>query len=125
MAETIYLRLKIGIDQRYDCTILNKAKTQAIDITTWALSWMVKRRVSDPDASALMTKTIGNGIVIVGIFNEAPAQNAQVARVSIADDDTVNLTPGLYVYELKRTDPGFETPLIDGNLHLEYTVHRA
>lgn len=126
MAETVNLTLKIGIDKRYDCTILNKAKTEAVDITGWALSWMVKRKATDLDAAALFVKTTAGGaITITGAYNVSPTVNLQLARVSIADEDTAALTPSLYVYELKRTDAGFETPLLEGTINFTYAVHRA
>jgi len=121
-----YVEIKIGTDHRLEYPIASKATGLPIDITGWVLSWMAKRRQSDLDAAAVLTKTTaGGGITITGVFNADPALNAQVARVTIADDDTAALEPYLYVCELKRIDPGFETILSSGMLNLDYAVHRA
>lgn len=120
------VQLKIGTDHRYEYRIGNAANTLAVDITGWAMSWMVKRHAYDLDAAAVLVKTTAaGGVTITGIFNETLTLNAQVARVTISDDDTAALLPNLYVYELKRTDAGFETPLSAGFLELDYAVHRA
>lgn len=119
MAETVNLELQAGIDKRYDCAILNKAKTEAVDLTGWALSWLVKVRETDADASAVITKTTANGgVIVTGIYDPLPTVNAQVARVTVSDDDTSALALALYHHELRRTDAGFETPLIEGSFHL-------
>lgn len=119
MAKTQNIALQIGIDKRYDCTILNTAETQVVDITGWAISWLVKVRESDLDASAILTKTTANGgVTITGVYNASPTLNAQVARVSINDEETDAMTEALYHHELRRTDAGFETPLIEGSLHI-------
>jgi hypothetical protein len=120
------IKLKIGTDHRLEYGILNSAQTTAIDITGWALSWMLKRRASDLDVAAVLTKTTsGGGITVTGLFNESPAANAQRARVSISDEDTGTLAPNVYISELKRLDAGFETILASGLLELSYAVHRA
>ena len=48
MAKETAARLDLSDDFTYPFTILNGAETLAVDITGWALSWMVKRRKSDP-----------------------------------------------------------------------------
>lgn len=123
--ETAIDQLFIGSDQQYVFTILDKPETTAIDITAFALSWMVKRSLDDPDDKALITKTTVSGIAISGSFNADPDVNTQVATVTVEDDDTANLQPWGYRYELKRTDAGFETPLAFGALTLVRGVHRT
>lgn len=123
--ETNGVPLGIGEDLTFPYTILNATETTAIDITGWALSWMVKRAAADPDGAAILTKTTSAGIVISGVFNAAPATNTQVATVTVADTDTEPLSPGPYVYELKRTDAGAETTLAYGTLTLLQRVHHV
>jgi hypothetical protein len=92
----------------------------AQDITGYALSFMIKRRRTNLDASALVTKTVaGGGITIVN----GPGGRADV-RLDDADID--DLVGGqLYHGELKRTDAGNETILASGTLILEQAVHHA
>jgi len=125
MAKKTPAHIFLGEDRQFVFTILNQAETVVIDITGWALSWMVKRYKSDADLSAILTKTTGGaGIVISGVFNALPATNTQIATVTVADTDTATLTEELCHWELKRTDPGFETVLAYGTLELILAVHR-
>jgi hypothetical protein len=101
--------LFLGVDFTYPFTIKNSAETAVVEITGWALSWMVKRYKSDADLSAILTKTTSSGITISGTYNSSPSVNTQVATVAIADTDTASLYQGLYHFELKRTDDGSET----------------
>lgn len=117
--------LYIGSDFTYSLHVKNEAETEAIDITGWALSFMLKRRLEQPDASALLTKTTPSGVTISGTFDEDPEVNTQRASVFIADTDTDPLTPGSIFWEFKRTDAGLETPLAGGPVELKRGVHRA
>ena len=113
-----------GTDFTYPCQILNGAETAAIDISGWALSWMVKRYKADADLSALITKTTSSGIAIAGSYNADPDVSTQLATITVEDTDTTTLSPGLYYHELKRTTAGSETVLIYGLFELLDTVHR-
>lgn len=94
-------------------------ETTAQAITGWALSWMLKRRKVDADASALIAKTLaGGGISITDGTNG-------LCTVDIADDDTVSLRGGAYYHELKRTDAGLETVLCSGSAILLDSAHRS
>lgn len=118
------IELKVGENRQYTYTIKNGAQTAVVDITGWTLSWMVKKRVTDTDANAILTKTTtAGGIAISGIFNADPLLNTQKATVSIADTDTNGKTPGEYAVELKRMDVGAKTPLAEGRLRLLKGVH--
>lgn len=102
------------------------AKTTCINIAGWALSWMVKKRVSDADSAAKVTKTTAAGIAITGVFNASPALNTQRAEITIADSDTMTqLVSGVYRHELKRTDAGSEQVLAYGTLYARRSVHAA
>lgn len=117
--------LRIGTDFEFPFTIKNGDESTCINITGWALSFIVKRREEDTDAAALLHYTVGAGIVISGSFNADPSTNTQVATVTVADSDTDGLHPGLRYYELKRTDAGLETVLAFGRLDLIRSVHRT
>lgn len=116
----------IGCDFELHCAIYQADGVTPQNIAAWALSWMVKRRKGDADADAVITKTTTSGIAISGVFNSDPALNTQRAVISIADTDTGGSPPlekGNYRHELKRTDDGSETVLLDGQLHLKQAVH--
>ena len=134
MAKLTATELWIGEDHQFKFTVLDDEEVVAIDITTWSLSWMVKRRRSHADSLALLLKvTTGGapGIVIGGTFNAAPETNTQVATVSVDDIDTdgsglvAAIQPVLAYYELKRMTPGGEAPLAYGPLVFRQGVHRT
>lgn len=88
----------------------------ALDLTGQALSWMLKASLNDPDASALVTKTTSAGITLTDPTNG-------VCTVTLAAADTVDLDPGTYHHELKRTSPS--SVLTYGTCVLRRGVHRA
>ena len=124
MAKETALTQFQGEDRRYVFTQLDSTELVALDITTWALSFMVKRYKSDADGSALIAKTTASGIVISGTFDSVPATNTQIATVTMEDTDTTVLADGLFSWELKRTDAGFETVVAFGPFDLIQGVHR-
>ena len=84
------------------------------DITGWTLSWMLKRKATDADASALVTKAA---------TLTTPASG--ICTVALTDDDTSALLAGnLYRHELKRTNTGLETVLSYGKVNIKQAVHR-
>lgn len=89
----------------------------AQNISGWALSWMLKRRATDADASAKVTKTTGAGNVVI---TDGPNG---LCQVQVSDEDTAAVVAGFYVHELKRTDVGAETPLCDGTVVLRQSKH--
>ena len=118
--------LVIGTDFNYPFDVRNEAQTASIDITGFALSWMLKRALTDLDAAAALTLTTGGSTIIInGTYNVDPAVNTQRATVTIADTDTDALNPGVYHWELKRTDAGLESRLAYGSVPLVRGVHRA
>ena len=118
--------LKIGSDHGYVFHVRNEDESESIDVAGWAISFMLKYRVSDLDAAALLTKTVaGGGIAIGGAYNSVPANNLQRVTVTIADTDTDALAPRVVEWELKRMDSNFETPLGDGVVELRRGVHRT
>ena len=108
----------VGEDKAIQVTVYQSDDVTAQDITGWSLSWMLKRKLSDADDAALLTKTTSSGIALT-----TPASG--VCTVSVADTDTDGLAPGLYYHELKRMDAGFETVLSQGRCQLRRGVHRS
>jgi hypothetical protein len=88
------------------------------DITGWTLSWLVKRKASDADADALITKTTSSGIALT-----TPASG--LCTITVADTDTDSIPQGTYHHELKRMDAGFEAVLIRGRAVIQGAVHRT
>lgn len=126
MAKETRAELWIGADHQFIFTVLNASSAAAVDITGWALSWMVKRQAKDTDATKLLQMTTALGsIAISGTYAAAPEANTQVATVTVADTDTDAIAPGLYRYELKRTDGGLEAPLAYGAILFRQGVHRT
>ena len=125
MAKETALEYFIGTDHDFEFVILNDAGTQAINISGWPLSFMVKRSLGHLDAAAKVTKATGSGITITGTYDADPALNTQKATVSIADTDTDALPAGEYFYELKRTAVSAEAVLAYGTFTMLRSVHRS
>ena len=98
---------------------------KVLDITGWALEWVL--RSSPGGTTALITKTTaaGGGISITD-------GASGVCRVTIADTDTLNaagdppveLNPGRYYKTLRRTDDGTEVVLSFGEAVLRQPATR-
>ena len=117
----------IGTDRpTYDFTVYTSSDQDAItDITGWTLSFLVKRRPTDADVDALVTKTTAAGIVISGVFNASPAINTQKATVTMVDTETDAIAAATYYWELKRMDAGSEQRIGYGRIAFNQTVHRS
>ena len=126
MAKETHDDIFLGTDFERVFHIKNEDESAAINILGWAISWMVKRHKDQSDLSASLTKTTGLGhIVIAGSYNSDPAVNTQRATLTVADTDTdTAISEGLYHWELKRTDAGFEVVLDYGTLECVQGVHR-
>lgn len=107
-----------GEDKALVFTIYESDETTPQDITGWTVSWRLKRRQSDADSAALLTKTVGGGISLT-----TPLSG--VLTVSVADTDTDAILAGSYFHELKRTTDGSETVLSFGSAVLKQALHRA
>lgn len=123
MAKKTRLDLHLGTDFAFRFPVLDEDESEAIDITGWSLSFMIKRSARDEDDDALLT--IDDAITIEGDHDADPDDNEQRAVVEIADTDTDDLESGTAAWELKRTDAGFETVLAYGDMRLFRTVHHA
>jgi hypothetical protein len=115
--------LFLGEDHAFAFHIKNAGETASLDIAGWNLSWIIKRRISDSNGNAILRKTTGSGISITGTFDANPATNTQRATVSVADTDTEAKDPGLYYWELKRTDANQETILSYGRILFIGSAH--
>jgi hypothetical protein len=115
----------LGTDFERVFHIKNDAETASIDIQGWTLSYMVKRHHDQADNLALLEFTTGAAdIAIAGTFNADPSVNAQRATLFVADEETdTEINQGMYHWELKRTDAGFETVLCYGTFECIKGVH--
>lgn len=95
------------------------------NIAGWNMSCLIKKRATDADASAVLTKTTAAGGILV---IDGPTGHG---RVQFAPADTVNLAAGFYFYEIKRTDTGLQTVIVPGknapaaSLHLLPALHKG
>lgn len=104
-------------DYALNCYVKQADGTTAQNIAGWTLSWVLKKRASDPDANALITKTTVSGITIVDA-----AQGH--ARISIAKADTdATFKSGTFHHELKRTDAGLYVVVIYGLAVIKRSAH--
>lgn len=94
-----------GQDDIFEYSIVD-ADGAAVNITSWALEWVM--RESESASTAALTKTTAAGITIT---NGAGG----VLQVAISDTDTLTLEPRTYVYALRRTDAGSEQILAFGD----------
>lgn len=104
----------IGEDRVLEFTVVDE-NDAAVDITSYALEWVLRRKRGSPSAD--ITKTTGSGITITDGPNG-------VCEVAIDDTDTLTLSPEQYFHTLRRTDDGLETVLSFGDLFLQQAATR-
>lgn len=97
-----------------------------VNVSTFVLSWMLKRHDYDDDIDAILIKTTSGGVTVSGSYDVNPDVNSQRVYVAIADTDTDSLLPTLYVHELKRMDAGLEGVLVGpSKARLMRGVHKS
>lgn len=105
----------IGEDRVLRFTVVD-ADGVAVNITGWALEWVL--RVVPASTAASLTKTTGGG----GITITSGAGG--ICEVAIADADTINLGEDRYFYTLRRSDSGNEVVLAFGEFWLQQAATR-
>jgi hypothetical protein len=103
-----------GEDKAIPFTVYQVGTLTAQNITSWTLSFSVKALATDDTAE--FTKTTTAGIALT-----TPASG--LCTVTIDAADTADLDEGVYAYELKRTDAGFERVLFYGRFRVTRSVH--
>ena len=83
----------------------------AVDITGWAVTYVLVPVGSDANVVPMISKTVGSGITLT-----TPASG--ILTVTIADTDTDDTLGGTYYYELRRTDASNEDVLAYGTVEL-------
>lgn len=116
----------LGEDKILELTIFGADGVTPFDVAGIPLEWNLKKtdKASDP---GIITKGIGTGITIVGVYNAVPATNTQRVRITFASADTdpdvtsllatpYALKAGVaYRHSLKRKDAGNEGILSFGS----------
>ena len=103
---------------------LDATGATAKEITGWAITFDVRKL--DKSSTSIVSKTVGSGIAITGVFNSVAATNTQRAVVTLDADTDLTTAKfssdgGTFRYSLKRTDDGSETVLAYG----DFVVERA
>lgn len=108
-----------GEDKAFIDTIYQADGVTPENITSWAISFMVKKRAADLDSLAKVVKTVTDG----GIAITSAASG--IITITVFAADTVAINPGTYRYEIKRTNTGQETVLTYGSCVIRQSVHHA
>jgi hypothetical protein len=121
-----HIDIELGTDDRLTYQIVDADDpSAAIDVSAWTLSFMVKRDVNAPDASALLTKTSASGVTVEGTYAPLAGDSTQMVVVTIQDTNTDALKSGHAIRELKRMGNDVEQILHRGPVRLIRTVHHA
>lgn len=119
-----HITVFLGTDRQFRVHVLNADGSAAVDVTGWALSFKIKAHAQDPDTRAYLAKdTTGGTVTIGGIFDSDRLVNTQRVTVAIDDTDTDDIPLDRGVWELKRTDAGFETVLGYGPVTFIRSIH--
>lgn len=100
-------------DRRYAITVAKAGVAQ--DLTGVTLKLLVKRRKTDADGSAVITKTQASGIAIA-----SPQSGATkgVCYLSLDTADTASVTPGNYYWAMRAVDTVGRVTLVGGRFYL-------
>lgn len=93
-------------------------------IAGWALT-MTLRATADA-VGEVFNKSVGSGITILADLADDPEGTPVQYKmeIAIADTDTTGETPGLFAWDVKRTDAGKEAVLVSGTILLKQEVTR-
>ncbi len=86
-----------------------------VDITGAAVRMTVKRNLSDADLSALITRTVGDGVTLT-------TPEAGIADVTITATQTATLTPAKYYWDVQVTLSGTVSTVAEGYLDVRSDV---
>lgn len=112
----------LGEDKVLEFTIFGPDNVTPLDVSGLVLEWNMRKtdKAADP---AILTKGVGTGLTIVGVYNVVPATNTQRVRAAFASADTDPLVSAIvlkanvaYRHSLKRKDSGNENILSYGSI---------
>ena len=105
----------LGEDKEIAWQIFGPDDQTPINISGWPLEFTLKK--TDKSADAILTKTIGDGLEISGLFAATAETNAQRVVATFSSADTATLKPNTaYRYRVKRIDEGNVAVLAFGSL---------
>lgn len=116
--------IKNGEDWPIELSVLDDDGVP-VDISGWSVRFLIKRRLRDADADAIIDKSTDDDLSISGTYNADPDVNTQVVTGTIADTETDGVVPGLCYFEWRRTDDGYERVLGDGVVRIARGVARS
>lgn len=96
-----YLLVTRGDDEILDILTTDKDTGALVDLSGAQLTFMAKRRRTDADADALITKTVGTGIAI---SNQVTDKGEAVVTINAGDTDAK--PAGAFWWELQSKDGG-------------------
>ncbi len=109
-----------GEDKVFTWAVVN-ASGVALDISTYALQWILTDGTATTDSVRLTKATGGTGITAVNVNGTNDGARVQIddtdtiaAIVAPATEGVVQIAAGTYHYELWRTDAGSEGVLAYG-----------
>jgi hypothetical protein len=95
----------VGEDVSLPVTIYQADNATPEDITGWSSVSFIVHAIGS--TTALITKTVGNGIVLT-----TPLSG--LLTITVAAADTVNLAANQYLFRIERTDLGSDAVLTEG-----------
>jgi len=101
--------LKLAQFETWTQKLLFRENGIVVDLTGWTIYFIVKSKMSDPDASAVITKTV---------TTHTDAENGETA-VELTSSDT-DLSTGSYYYQLEfLSDESSRKIVMEGRLTIE------
>lgn len=116
MATQRTLSMFTGEDKAIPFTIYQVGTLTAQNITAWTLSFAVIYPLTVSTGVVLAKTTTATGIALT-------TPTSGLCTVTLDAADTADLEEGIYRYELKRTDAGFERVLFYGRFRVTRSVH--
>jgi hypothetical protein len=92
------IRLSKGAHAIITLTVFDEAD-ERVNLTNHGVSFRVKQTLAD--ASAAIAKTVGSGVTLLTQSGDTLGQ----AEVEITPADLTAMAPGLYVFEVRVTEP--------------------
>lgn len=108
----------MGEDKILEFTVFGSDGVTPLDVSGLSLEWNLRKtdKAADP---ALLTKGIGSGLTIIGVWNVSPVTNTQRVRVTFVPADTNGLKANIaYRHSLKRKDTNNASILSFGSFTL-------
>ena len=118
MATKQNLAIIQGDSKNYNLTFRTTAGV-LIDISDWTIYFTVKRAASDPDASAVLVKTV--------VIGPSPAGATGTTSIVLDHADTESLPRGTYLYSI-QAEPNDITKLytlLKGQYSIEEVADRT